>query len=524
MSITPSPEQAAIFQHIKDTNDHLIIDAKAGTGKTSTLLTALPLLRGSVSAQAFNKSAAVDMQQRAQLSVIDAVRISISTVHSYGLSCFRAAGMRPVTTSGKVYYLARDKLKRDFNERDDIHKNLSVIIGLVSKAKAAGFGISSTGEAFPVVSDDSDWQLLCDHYDIDTDITGETSLDTIIGVSRAVLLESNSKPLSIDFDDMIYLPLLHNLKMKTFDNVLLDEAQDINATRRELAFRALSPKGRLIAVGDPNQAIYGFTGASVDSLQRIADRSGAVTLPLSVCWRCDGDIIKATQKEVPGIYARPGAASGTVTTLNDPVEMLDTAKPGSAVICRLNKPLVAACLGFLRRNIPAKIEGRNLGKKLISHFKKATDLYAIQPLAASIADIETYAEEQEAILMLKNKQAASALLADELDALILIINRTIEDKSSATFPDLEAKITSLFGDDIQPKNTITLSSVHKSKGREWPEVYILGFADYMPFHRAIMPWEIEQEYNLIYVAKTRAEHELYYVNGVESAIAKGTFR
>ena len=83
------------------------------------------MLRGSVSAQTFNKSAAVDMQQRAKLSVIDAVRISISTVHSYGLSCFRAADMKPVTTSGKVYYLARDKLKRDFSDRDDIHKNLN---------------------------------------------------------------------------------------------------------------------------------------------------------------------------------------------------------------------------------------------------------------------------------------------------------------------------------------------------------------------------------------------------------------
>lgn len=522
--MTPSPEQAAIFAHAKDTNDHLIIDAKAGTGKTSTLLKMLPLLRGTVSAQAFNKSAATDMQQRAQLSVLDAIRVSISTVHRYGLSCFRASGMRPTTTSSKVFYLARDKLKRDFVERDAIHKNLSVITGLVSKAKAAGFGIESQGESFPSIRDDYDWQLLCDHYNLETDIIGDVSLDTIIGVSRQVLIESNNKPLSIDFDDMIYLPLLHNLKMQTFDNVLLDEAQDINATRRELAFRALAPGGRLIAVGDPNQAIYGFTGASVDSLDRIRDRSNAITLPLSVCWRCDGDIIKEAQREVPNIQPRPNAPTGTVSTIDDPIQLFDLLPLGSAVICRLNKPLVAACLGFLRRNIPAKIEGQDIGKKLISHFKKATDLYAIQSLSESIVDIETYSEEQQAILIAKDKHSAAAMLTDEIDALILIINRTLEDKSTANYSDFEAKLTSLFGDDIQPKNTITLSSVHKAKGREWPTVAILGFSDYMPFFRAELEWEIEQEYNLIYVAKTRAEHSLYYINGAESAIAKGAFR
>jgi ATP-dependent exoDNAse (exonuclease V) beta subunit len=46
----------------------------------------------------------------------------------------------------------------------------------------------------------------------------------------------------------------------------------------------------------------------------------------------------------------------------------------------------------------------------------------------------------------------------------------------------------------------------------------------MPFHLADAEWELEQEANLIYVAKTRAEHALVFVNGAQSAIDKGLHR
>jgi superfamily I DNA/RNA helicase len=55
-------------------------------------------------------------------------------------------------------------------------------------------------------------------------------------------------------------------------------------------------------------------------------------------------------------------------------------------------------------------------------------------------------------------------------------------------------------------------------------VFILGYSDYMPFHLAKALWEKEQEQNLIYVAKTRAERTLVYVNGVQSALDRGLHR
>jgi len=82
--------------------------------------------------------------------------------------------------------------------------------------------------------------------------------------ARSLIQASNesAKLGMLDFDDQLYLPLLWKLRLFQNDFVFIDEAQDTNPVRRALAKLALRPGGRLIAVGDPRQAIYGFTGAS----------------------------------------------------------------------------------------------------------------------------------------------------------------------------------------------------------------------------------------------------------------------
>lgn len=83
----------------------------------------------------------------------------------------------------------------------------------------------------------------------------------------------------------------------------------------------------------------------------------------------------------------------------------------------------------------------------------------------------------------------------------------------ADVSDLVEKINKLFADSEDGHtNSLTLSTVHKSKGREWPRVFILGFKEYMPSQFARQQWQIEQENNLIYVAFTRAKAELVFVS------------
>jgi ATP-dependent exoDNAse (exonuclease V) beta subunit len=58
---------------------------------------------------------------------------------------------------------------------------------------------------------------------------------------------------------------------------------------------------------------------------------------------------------------------------------------------------------------------------------------------------------------------------------------------------------------------VTLSTIHKAKGREWPKVFLLGRNRYMPSKYATQDWQLDQEKNLIYVAVTRAQEELIEV-------------
>jgi len=523
-----TPEQLAILSALADTNDNLVIDAKAGSGKTSTLLDGLERLQGDSLFMAYNRSIAEELKAKAGkrfgLSIL--ARTQISTVHSHGLGAFRSSGMKAKTLSGKLSFMLSDMVENRVHQDDDLRRNLGKIRNLTSMAKAFGFGLQSTVESFPAIDDEDEWLRLADHFDIERELVGNTTLDEIIEWSIKLLRASNARTNSIDFDDMIYLPLLLNLNIPLYDNVLLDEAQDINATRRELAFRSIKPGGRLIAVGDPHQAIYGFTGADVASLSKITARAAARVLPLSICWRCDAEIIRSAQEQVPGIQARPNAPEGQVLSIDfESADFLSLPQPGDAILCRLNKPNVACCLGLLRRGVRAKIEGRDIGQRLEEHAKKAEPLYASTPLPDLLLALDDYQQREIGRLVSRNKpESAIALLEDEIDATRLIIERAIEATGTdASWHHFVGLLADLFGDDIS-KSSVVLSSVHKAKGREWSRVFILGYGDYMPFHLAKSEWELEQEANLIYVAKTRAERCLVLVNGAQSALDRGLHR
>ena len=82
----------------------------------------------------------------------------------------------------------------------------------------------------------------------------------------------------------------------------------------------------------------------------------------------------------------------------------------------------------------------------------------------------------------------------------------------ASVDQLSRKIATLFQDtEGSPRKVLTLSTVHKAKGREWDRVYLYGRNRYMPSHYAKQAWEMQQENNLIYVAITRAKNELVEV-------------
>lgn len=512
--LTPQ-QQAVIDLAARQPQQAIVVDAKAGSGKTHTIVQMLPALTGENLLLAFNKSIQRELSTRIPAAL--QFSNSVSTVHSFGLGVLRRNGLKPKIDGGKVNFLFRNILQSKPSFRSLFSEHLAgtaTIAKAVGAAKNAGFGL----RGFPAIDDAQAWDDLLEHFGLDDDLLDNNiSIQNGVEMAQFLLLASNRAESSVDFDDMIYLPLLLGHKIPQHSNVIIDEAQDISATRYELAARACAEHGRMIAVGDPHQAIYGFTGADAASLPNIIRKQSATVLPLSICFRCDAAIIQAAQAYVPGIEARPDAGPGLVDEL-DITDFLDGPPPtlGSAVLCRLNRPNVAVALHLLRSNIPVKIEGRDLGRTLLDHIKKAEPLYATVSGFELLASLEDYRERRTDELLSRNKAAAAQLFQDEIDGSILLVEKIAENSSPlSTWTQVEALVGTLFADDIPPKGLVTLSSVHKAKGREWPRVYILGRYDYMPFWMASKPWEVEQEGNLIYVATTRAEHHLTHITNVK---------
>jgi superfamily I DNA/RNA helicase len=291
--------------------------------------------------------------------------------------------------------------------------------------------------------------------------------------------------------------------------VLLDESQDTNAARRALAMKMMKPRtGRMIFVGDPAQAIYGFTGADSDSMNQIKVALKAKTLPLSVTYRCPKAIVAKAQEVVPDIQAHDTNALGAVEYI-DYKDMMDEALQSEDVIlCRNTAPLIRTAYELLGKGIPCRVEGREIGSGLI----KLATRWKINAVDKLLERLEKFFDEQKEKYIKKDQEEKVQALEDQVECLKIVISRCMA-KGIHTVKGLVTEIESMFGNTKpgEVAKVLTLSTIHKSKGREWNRVFVLGNNKYLPSPYAKKDWQIQQERNLQYVADTRSKMELFHV-------------
>jgi DNA helicase-2/ATP-dependent DNA helicase PcrA len=88
-----------------------------------------------------------------------------------------------------------------------------------------------------------------------------------------------------DFNDQVLMPTIFHGAFPRYPLILGDEAQDLSALNHA-TLRKLVGKRRLIAVGDPCQAIYGFRGAHEESMSLLREEFDMRELPLTISFRC----------------------------------------------------------------------------------------------------------------------------------------------------------------------------------------------------------------------------------------------
>ena len=489
MTFKPSEAQQAFYDCVENESCSVILEAVAGSGKTTTLIHGLHLMKGRVFLGAYNKTMADELKEK--IGRKDGV--FIATFHSAGFAALRRRfdGIR--VDGDKVIKIARGIA--DKHDRDDLRELAPIVSRLVSMAKNIGIG------ALKDVPDTMrTWMNMAEHFGLDQGLPeDEEGERKAIMFAQRVLAMSNHDTAVCDFDDMVYLALYKNCRMYTHDYVLVDEAQDTNPVRLELATRMLARNGRMFAVGDRYQAIYGFSGALSNALELIEERFNAKVLPLSTTYRCPKAVVEQAQEIVPHIVAHESAPEGSYTSIPDTevVDAIRMFKPShTGILCRYNKQLVQFAFKLLREDVPCYIEGRAIGVGLLKKWK----ITSIRAFKAKLLD---YQEKEIAKALEADKEEVADRIEDECETLLACIDRALE-KDLTHMTELRSMITDLFNS----KTGYCLSSVHRSKGLEWDHVFILYRDELMPAKFARKDWQLQQEHNLEYVALTRSKKDL----------------
>lgn len=351
MAFLPSKYQRTVYTYIRIGKGNAVIDAVAGSGKSTTIVEALKQIpKGKrVLFLAFNKAIVEELK----IKIGNMPNVDIKTLHSLGASlCMRNLDCQ----------IQDDKYRVWVNNGVN-YSNLVPSVPLPDEQMGAWkqniLKLIDLGRC-NLVKTVAELEDLSYKHDIDL-------LDNEADLALKGIQWGERETAFIDFTDMIYFPNVKQLKIFKYDWVFIDECQDLNAAQRELFLKCVKPNGgRFIAVGDPRQAIYGFAGVDVESFNLLKKIPGTVKLPLSVCYRCDKDIIDLAKSIVPQIEARDNAPSGMVNRNATLSEIQD----GDMVLCRLTAPLVDLCMKYISSGVKAYVKGRDIGTNLVNMIKK----------------------------------------------------------------------------------------------------------------------------------------------------------
>ena len=155
---------------------------------------------------------------------------------------------------------------------------------------------------------------------------------------------------NIDLDDQLFCPAVCRIDYAQKPIVFVDEAQDLSPVQHRM-LEGIVGNGRLIAVGDPCQAIYEFRGAMSDSMEQFQRRFNMRELTLTISFRCDIEIVRNAQWRAPDMRWADGAAEGKVTTL--PAWNQQDIPDEAAILCRNNAPLFGIFIKLMQagRNV-----------------------------------------------------------------------------------------------------------------------------------------------------------------------------
>lgn len=488
---TWSSFQEAVFSAVAHGSGNVVIEAVAGSGKTTTAIEALKRWQVAGHQQgralfcAFNKSIADELARKVPPGVL------AKTLHGvcYGaiVRKFKGCKVDDQKLRGTAVNVV-DAQGLKFEEADKVVGDLVRAYGLI---KGSLTNMQSVKELNDTVNT----------YGVD--IEDQRSLTLLADLDHAM----RNYTAGITFDEMLSFVLDHGISLPQFDIVFVDEAQDMNRMQIEILKRLLGDKGRLVAIGDTYQSIYGFRGADAGAMDRIRSEfnvSEGNQLPLSITYRCPKSVVTLAQQWVPHIQANSTAPEGEVIQCEsfkkNQAEVFGSLKSGDMVIARINAPLVSGALKLLAQGRKAIVRGRDIGKNLTALVNKMSKKFRDDQVSDLFAQVVDWMNTESRKLHAARKDAQAQQVEDRGETLLAVM------RGAKTISDCKARIERLFSDESVG---VVFSSIHKAKGMEAPTVVWFGPEKCDEFaERARSEAAARQELNLSYVAATRAMNRL----------------
>nr|WP_315207823.1 UvrD-helicase domain-containing protein [uncultured Albidiferax sp.] len=293
--MNPAQQEAVNYLH-----GPCLVLAGAGSGKTRVITHKIGRLiesgvpPKSIAAITFTNKAAMEMRDRAKALIgRDAKDVVVSTFH--------ALGVRMVREDGKLLGL---KPQFSILDADDVTGILKDAGGSVDVATARTWQWTI-----------SKWK----NMGLNAEQAAAQAADDSEAITARVMAlyeERLTAYQSVDFDDLISLPLrllrdfeeVRTKWQRVLNHVLVDEYQDTNATQYEVLKYLVGERAHFTAVGDDDQSIYGWRGATLDNLKKLPiDFPQLKVITLEQNYRSTSAILRAANNVIgpnPKLYPK----------------------------------------------------------------------------------------------------------------------------------------------------------------------------------------------------------------------------
>jgi DNA helicase-2/ATP-dependent DNA helicase PcrA len=340
----------------------------------------------------------------------------------------------------------------------------------------------------------------------------------------------------IDFEDMLTLAVeLYEtdadalaLTHRRYSWFSVDEYQDTNRLQEDLLRLWLGDRRDLCVVGDPDQTIYSFTGASSEYLSSFADRyPGARVVRLGQNYRSTPQVIALANRLIPGRELRSSSTDGPIPELFPHSDgdaeaasivarihgLMGEGVPATeiAILVRTNAQLVGFEAALTGAEIPFTVRGvrffaRPDVRDARQALRKAGDGRLSRVVAAAWKKELGFDEAEPPGTGAEARDRHAAL------STLLAIARALErEQPDATVADYLAELARRDATEADAGGDgVTLSTLHRAKGLEWDAVFLPQLEDgTLPIRQSSSDAEaLAEERRLLYVGITRARRHL----------------